>query len=194
MSRIQFHDENARPQGKDNDKNRNNREVLSNITNLNQTRNDLKIAKNKPNLPTDKTKLDPMMIEEWENIDANDNDDPQALTEYVDDIYEHLRMKERQDKVPVTFLKKQSDINEKMRGILVDWLVEVHRMFKLIPETLFLSVNIIDRYLLLSQCLVINYNYLVLLQCTLLQNTKKFMLPNRMILCILVMVLLRKIK
>ena len=34
-----------------------------------------------------------------------------------------------------------------MRSILVDWLVEVHLKFKLVPETLYLCVNIIDRYL-----------------------------------------------
>lgn len=34
-----------------------------------------------------------------------------------------------------------------MRGILVDWLVDVHIKFKLRPETLFLTVNLIDRYL-----------------------------------------------
>ena len=41
----------------------------------------------------------------------------------------------------------QKDINEKMRAILLDWLVDVHLKFKLLPETLFLTVNIIDRYL-----------------------------------------------
>jgi cyclin B len=34
-----------------------------------------------------------------------------------------------------------------MRAILVDWLIEVHYKFKLMPETLFLTVNLIDRYL-----------------------------------------------
>ena len=34
-----------------------------------------------------------------------------------------------------------------MRGILLDWLVDVHLKFKLSPETLFMSVNLIDRYL-----------------------------------------------
>jgi cyclin B len=33
-----------------------------------------------------------------------------------------------------------------MRQILVDWLVEVHLKFKLLPETLFLTVNLIDRF------------------------------------------------
>ena len=42
---------------------------------------------------------------------------------------------------------RQPDINEKMRAILIDWLVEVHLKFKLVPETLYLTVNLIDRYL-----------------------------------------------
>lgn len=41
----------------------------------------------------------------------------------------------------------QEDINDRMRAILIDWLVEVHLKFKLMPETLFLTVNIIDRFL-----------------------------------------------
>jgi cyclin B len=40
----------------------------------------------------------------------------------------------------------QEDINAKMRAILVDWLVEVHMKFRLNPNTLYLCVNIIDRY------------------------------------------------
>ena len=34
-----------------------------------------------------------------------------------------------------------------MRAILIDWLVDVHLKFKLVNETLFLTVNLIDRYL-----------------------------------------------
>lgn len=41
----------------------------------------------------------------------------------------------------------QEDINERMRAILIDWLIEVHLKFKLMPETLYLTVNLIDRYL-----------------------------------------------
>ena len=42
---------------------------------------------------------------------------------------------------------QQTDINAKMRAILIDWLVEVHQKFKLLPDTLFLTINIIDRFL-----------------------------------------------
>jgi cyclin B len=41
----------------------------------------------------------------------------------------------------------QSDLSEKMRSILIDWLVDVHLKFKLNHETLFILVNIIDRFL-----------------------------------------------
>lgn len=49
--------------------------------------------------------------------------------------------------VSPSYMDKQTDINEKMRSILIDWLVEVHHKFKLVPETLYVTVNLIDRYL-----------------------------------------------
>ena len=33
-----------------------------------------------------------------------------------------------------------------MRAILIDWLIEVHLKFKLRSETLFVTVNLIDRF------------------------------------------------
>jgi len=89
-------------------------------------------------------------IIQYEDIDQNDFDDPQAVAEYVNDIYEYLMEKEK-DSVDPAYINNQVDVNEKMRAILVDWLVEVHRMFKLLPETLFLSVSLIDRYLSVTQ-------------------------------------------
>jgi len=86
----------------------------------------------------------------YEDIDQNDYDDPQAVVEYVNDIYHYLMIKEK-DRVNPQYINTQVDINEKMRSILVDWLVEVHRMFKLLPETLFMSVSIIDRFLSMKQ-------------------------------------------
>jgi cyclin B len=40
----------------------------------------------------------------------------------------------------------QEEITPAMRAILIDWLVEVHMKFRLVPPTLYLCVNIIDRY------------------------------------------------
>lgn len=45
------------------------------------------------------------------------------------------------------YLQYQPEINEKMRMILIDWLIDVHLKFKLHPETMYLAVNLIDRYL-----------------------------------------------
>ena len=42
---------------------------------------------------------------------------------------------------------RQRDINDKMRAILIDWLNEVSTKFKLSPRTLYVTVNLIDRYL-----------------------------------------------
>ena len=46
-----------------------------------------------------------------------------------------------------TAMLSQTDINEKFRAILTDWLVEVHLKFKELQETLFLTVSIVDRFL-----------------------------------------------
>lgn len=46
-----------------------------------------------------------------------------------------------------TYMQKQSGINENVRAILIDWLINVHLKFKLLTETLFITVNLIDRYL-----------------------------------------------
>lgn len=48
---------------------------------------------------------------------------------------------------PHDYMDSQLEINENMRAILVDWLVVVHSKFELAPETLYLTTNIIDRFL-----------------------------------------------
>jgi hypothetical protein len=44
-------------------------------------------------------------------------------------------------------MDRQTHITANMRTILVDWLVEVHKKFRICSDALFLTVNIIDRYL-----------------------------------------------
>jgi hypothetical protein len=45
------------------------------------------------------------------------------------------------------YMSRQNEVTWKMRGILIDWLVEIHTKFRLLPETIFLATNIIDRFL-----------------------------------------------
>ena len=42
-------------------------------------------------------------------------------------------------------MNKQTDINHRMRTILIDWLIEVSEEMQLHAETLYLTVNLLDR-------------------------------------------------
>ncbi|KAL6578267.1 hypothetical protein OROMI_010595 [Orobanche minor] len=87
------------------------------------------------------------------DIDSADNKNPLAVAEYIDDIYEYYKRTENKSCVPPTYMAHQFDINERMRAILIDWLIEVHYKFELMEETLYLTVNIIDRFLAIQPVL-----------------------------------------
>jgi G2/mitotic-specific cyclin 1/2 len=82
-----------------------------------------------------------------EDLDAEDVEDPLMVSEYVHEIFDYLREIEPETMANKDYMDNQPDLEWKMRGILVDWLLEVHTRFRLLPETLFLAVNIIDRFL-----------------------------------------------
>lgn len=81
------------------------------------------------------------------DIDAPDTMNPQANTAYVNSTFEYYKQQEIEFQVNPGYMAKQEDLNEKMRAILVDWLVEVHLKFNLKSETLYLAIALIDRYL-----------------------------------------------
>ncbi|XP_028954464.1 cyclin-A1-4-like isoform X3 [Malus domestica] len=81
------------------------------------------------------------------DIDANLMD-PQFCATIAPDIYKHLRESEENRWPSIDFMETiQKDINADMRAILIDWLVEVAEEFRLVPETLYLTINYVDRYL-----------------------------------------------
>lgn len=43
--------------------------------------------------------------------------------------------------------KMQTEIKDTSRAFLVEWIIDVHRKFKLMPETLYVTVYIIDKFL-----------------------------------------------
>ena len=43
--------------------------------------------------------------------------------------------------------KVQNEVKDTSRGFLVEWIIDVHRKFRLLPETLYVTVSTIDRYL-----------------------------------------------
>lgn len=74
-----------------------------------------------------------------------DDNDILKVAPYVTDMFQHLYATELKTS-PKLYMATQTDINSKMRAILIDWLIEVHMKFRLVPETLYICVNIIDRY------------------------------------------------
>lgn len=44
-------------------------------------------------------------------------------------------------------MKRQTEVNENVRAVLVDWIINVHMKFKLLAETLFITINLVDRFL-----------------------------------------------
>lgn len=82
-----------------------------------------------------------VVLEEEKPVSVNE------VPDYHEDIHTYLRETEIKCKPKVGYMKKQPDINNSMRAILVDWLVEVGEEYKLQNETLHLAVNYIDRFL-----------------------------------------------
>ncbi|CAA0839596.1 Cyclin-B1-4 [Striga hermonthica] len=66
-----------------------------------------------------------------------------AVVEYVEDMYKFYKSAENEGWVH-NYIDSQPEINEKMRAILIDWLVQLHRKFELSSETFYLTVNIPD--------------------------------------------------
>ena len=69
------------------------------------------------------------------------------------------------------YMDYQTDIQWSMRSVLMDWLVQVHHLFALLPETLFLTVNFVDRFL---SCKIVAMRKLQLVGATALFIAAKY--------------------
>ena len=69
--------------------------------------------------------------------------------EYLEEIYMNLLLEERESTIKPKFgyMANQPEINEIMRAILIDWIIDVHLRFNLRQETLFMTIWLIDTYL-----------------------------------------------
>ncbi|CAH8337062.1 unnamed protein product [Eruca vesicaria subsp. sativa] len=74
--------------------------------------------------------------------------DPLLCSLYAPDIYHNLRVAELKRRPLPDFMERtQRDVTQTMRGILVDWLVEVSEEYTLASDTLYLTVYLIDWFL-----------------------------------------------
>ncbi|CAJ1070833.1 G2/mitotic-specific cyclin-B1 [Xyrichtys novacula] len=80
------------------------------------------------------------------DVDADDYNNTMLCSEYVKDIYKYLRQLEVEQDVRASYLQGQ-EVTGNMRAILIDWLVQVNLKFRLLQETMYMTVGIIDRFL-----------------------------------------------
>ncbi|WWC86938.1 uncharacterized protein L201_001818 [Kwoniella dendrophila CBS 6074] len=85
--------------------------------------------------------------EGWTDLDAEDEGNPSMVSEYVVDAFNYMLSIENQTMPEADYMDKQAELQWKMRAILMDWLIEVHSKFRLLPETLFIATNLVDRFL-----------------------------------------------
>ncbi|XP_074651270.1 G2/mitotic-specific cyclin-A-like [Tubulanus polymorphus] len=91
--------------------------------------------------------MEPMVDVEEVTTSKSNDEIVYCVSEYADDIYSYMRSAELRNRSKPAYMKKQPDITNSMRSILVDWLAEVAEEYKLHRETLHLAVNYIDRFL-----------------------------------------------
>lgn len=75
----------------------------------------------------------------------------EPLPEYTADYYRTLHRQMPSSRPDERYMERQPHIHAGMRAILIDWLIDVHRQFKMRTETLYLAISFIDRYLSKSE-------------------------------------------
>ncbi|KAI7754687.1 hypothetical protein M8C21_005306, partial [Ambrosia artemisiifolia] len=124
------------------------RVVLGELSNNTPTSVPVNISKQK--CRSKKTKKPLVENNNNNNISDESSSDPQMCEAYVSDIYQYLHNMEREgNRRPMAnYIEKvQKDVGINMRGVLVDWLVEVAEEYKLLSDTLYLTISYIDRFL-----------------------------------------------
>lgn len=81
-----------------------------------------------------------------EAVNLDTDRDPNEVPDYAFTSFEYFRAREGLQPIS-SYMSQQSEVNEKMRQVLIDWLVEMQESFQLTHETLYLSVAITDLYM-----------------------------------------------
>jgi len=79
-------------------------------------------------------------------LNHSETSNAQNVQEYASDICSQLFRDEARP-LAGAMVETQTHITDETRKVLIDWVVQVHEHYVLRPETLHLTVNLIDRYL-----------------------------------------------
>ncbi|KAG6374493.1 cyclin [Boletus reticuloceps] len=73
--------------------------------------------------------------------------DTTMVSEYSDEIFKYMSELEDDMMPNPDYMDGQNEITWSMRQTLVDWLLQVHLRWHMLPETLWIAINIVDRFL-----------------------------------------------
>lgn len=105
-----------------------------------------------------------------DEFDREVSKDIRYVTEYSKTIHDSYLQDESKYLPNPNYMSIQSDVTPRMRAILIDWLVEVHQKFKMMPQTLYICINVLDRYL---ERKVVTRDELQLIGCAALWTASK---------------------
>ena len=140
--------------------------TLSSNNNIYKTTNEIKFNKTEKSICIFKIEKDPKNKKQTNNslnknnsnissqsylnfVFNNDQERVSYAGDNLEEIYLNLLLEENNSikKPKIGYMNIQTEINEQMRAILVDWIIEVHFQFNLRQETLYMAIWIIDTYL-----------------------------------------------
>ncbi|CAI4046761.1 hypothetical protein N7582_003891 [Saccharomyces uvarum] len=77
----------------------------------------------------------------------DDTHDVVMAVEYASEIFYYLKELEVKYRPNPYYMQNQVELTWPFRRTMIDWLVQLHFRFQLLPETLYLTINIVDRFL-----------------------------------------------
>lgn len=111
-----------------------------------------------------------IIYEEKQELPTNEPSQA-AVDEYLEDVMQHMRSRENETAPGVSFIDSQPEFHWLMRMDLIDFLVETHYALDLLPETLFLAINLLNRY---STKRVVHNRHCALVGCAVLLVAAKY--------------------
>ena len=100
--------------------------------------------------------------------------------DYYDELYYNLILEEHRfyKKINSQYMNLQKSINSQMRGILVDWLIDIHNKCNLNKKTLFQCIYIIDAFLSNNQIAIANFQLLGVAAALIACKENEIIYPN----------------
>ncbi|KAI3475259.1 hypothetical protein L1887_63370 [Cichorium endivia] len=80
-------------------------------------------------------------------LDPDEVRDTSMVAEYSTEIFNYMARCERETMANPNYMDFQREIHWHMRATLVDWLLQVHMRYHMLPETLWIAINVVDRFL-----------------------------------------------